>query len=288
MRPLSARARDQLESWDGTVAVARQAATVVVTRERAGGLEVLLLRRQPTMAFAAGMHVFPGGSVHDTDRDPAPWAGPDAQTWGQRLRCEVDLARALVVAAVRETFEETGILIAGPDAETVLGVCAGEEWAVDRLQLESGGLAMGTFLRRRGLVLRADLLAPWAHWITPDFEPRRFDTRFFVVVLPEANAAHSHSTEADASFWVGVEAAVRAAERGRLAMMPPTLHTLRELAVVGREGLAAIIAGRAERDLVTIAPRLVEIDGEIGLSSVEGSVVSSGFTPDRFETWRDS
>src|SRR3954469_21003226 len=103
MRPLSVRARDQLESWDGTVAAARHAATVVVTRERAGALEVLLLRRQPTMAFAAGMHVFPGGSVHGTDHDPTPWTGPAAEAWAQRLRCDVELARALVVAAVRET-----------------------------------------------------------------------------------------------------------------------------------------------------------------------------------------
>jgi 8-oxo-dGTP pyrophosphatase MutT (NUDIX family) len=273
VRPLSPRARDQLKSWDGTVARTRDAATVVVTRERARGLEVLLLRRQSTMAFAAGMHVFPGGSVHVTDRGPVPWAGPAAETWAQRLRCDAELARALVVAAVRETFEETGVLIAGPEAGTVLGVCAGEEWTAARRELETGQLAMGTFLRRRGLVLRADLLTAWAHWITPEFGPRRFDTRFFVAVLPDDGVAHSHGTESDASFWIDVAEAVQAAEVGELAMLQPTLHTLRELATAGRDGVAAMLAGTAERDIVTVQPRLVEIDGELGLTSVEDSVV---------------
>ena len=274
MRPLSARARDQLKSWDGTIAAARDAATVVVTRQRAHGLDVLLLRRQPTMAFAAGMHVFPGGSVHATDGEPAPWAGPAAETWADRFGCDVDLARALVVAAVRETFEETGILFAGPDADTVLGVCAGDEWTAARRELETGQLTMGAFLGGRGLVLRADLLAAWAHWITPDFEPRRFDTRFFVAVLPDDSAAHSHGAEADASFWIDVAEAVQAADRGELAMMPPTLHTLRELASAGRDGIAAILAGTDERDVATVRPRLVESDGELGLTSVPDSLVT--------------
>jgi 8-oxo-dGTP pyrophosphatase MutT (NUDIX family) len=279
MRPLTARARAMLDSWDGTVAPARDAATVVVTRDRAGGLEVLLMRRRSTMSFAAGMHVFPGGSVHPTDHHPAPWVGPDAETWGLRLRCDADIARALVVAAARETFEETGILLASADGrdpsadgDAVLGVCSGEEWESSRRDLESGRLAMGAFLHGRGLVLRADLLAAWAHWITPDFEPRRFDTRFFVAVLPDHDVAHSHGTEADASFWIDVAEAVDAGERGRLAMMPPTLHTLRELAAAGREGVMVTLTGEVERDVRTVHPRLVEQDGELGLTSVEDSM----------------
>jgi 8-oxo-dGTP pyrophosphatase MutT (NUDIX family) len=271
VRPLSARAQEQLASWDGTVAAPRDAATVVVTRERPGGLEVLLLRRQPTMAFAAGMHVFPGGSVHPSDREPAPWVGPHPAVWARQLQCDVALARALVVAAVRETFEETGILIAGPDAGTVPGVCEGEKWTDARRELEAGELALGAFLRGRELVLRADLLAAWGHWVTPEFEPRRFDTRFFVAVLPDDDLAHSHGTETDASFWMDVASAVAAAERGELALMPPTLHTLRELAAAGRDGVASILARTAERSIRTIRPHLVQINGECGLSPIEES-----------------
>jgi 8-oxo-dGTP pyrophosphatase MutT (NUDIX family) len=268
VRPLSARARGQLASWDGTVAAARDASTVVVTRKRPGGLEVLLLRRRPTMAFAAGMHVFPGGSVHPSDREPTPWLGPPPEVWARQLQCEVALARALVVAAVRETFEETGILIAGPDSGTVLGVCEGEEWTDARRELETGELALGAFLRGRGLVLRADLLAAWGHWVTPEFEPRRFDTRFFVAVLPDGDRAHSHGTETDSSFWMDVDSAVAAAERGELALMPPTLHTLRELGAAGRDGVVATLARTAERSIRTIRPHLVEVDGEWGLSRI--------------------
>lgn len=269
MRPLSARAREQVAAWDGRVVPARDAATVVVTRRRSGGLEVLLLRRQPTMAFAAGMHVFPGGSVQASDREAVPWVGPDAADWALRWGCDAELARALVVAAVRESFEESGILFAGPKAGLVLGARAGDEWTAARHSLESGRVSLSAFLRERDVVLRADLLVAWAHWITPDFEPRRFDTRFLLAVLPDDEVAHSHSGESDSSFWLDVDAAVQAAERGELPMMPPTLHTLRELSASGPDGVAAVLAGTVERRFRTIRPQLVELDGQLGLSAID-------------------
>jgi len=272
MRALSARARDHLAAWDGTAVTPRDAATVVVTRERGDGLEVLLLRRQKSMAFAAGMHVFPGGSVQAADRDPIPWVGPAAEQWARRWSCDAELAHALVVAAVRETFEETGILMAGPDADSVLGVCAGEEWTAARRELEAGDLTLARFLDSRGLVLRADLLGAWAHWITPEFEPRRFDTRFFVAVLPDDGTLHSHGTEADASYWVDIDTAAQAGGRGELAMMAPTLHNLRELAAAGRAGVSNVLSGSAERCIPVVQPRVVDVDGELWMTSIEDSV----------------
>ena len=271
MRPLPAHLRANLASWDGVVAAPRDAATVIVLRRR-GALEALLLRRQRSMAFAGGMHVFPGGSVHATDSQPVSWVGPSAEEWAQRWACDADLARALVVAGVRETFEETGILFAGPDADSVLGVCVGPEWDDARRALEAGETTMAALLADRGLVLRADLLGAWAHWITPEFEPRRFDTRFFVAVLPEQELVHTHGSEADASFWIGVSDAVCAAEQGAVAMMTPTRHNLELLAAAGPDGVERVVAG-AGRNIPIIQPQVREVDGELWLTSPEPSEI---------------
>lgn len=266
MRPLPDHLRAHLASWDGVVAAPRDAATVIVLRATGTGLEVLLMRRQRSMAFAGGMHVFPGGSVQADDSEPVPWVGPPAAEWARRWACDAEQARALVVAAVRETFEETGILFAGADADSVLGVCAGPDWDEARRALEAGEISMSAFLAGRGLVLRADLLGAWAHWVTPEFEPRRFDTRFFIAVLPEQQLTHRHGSEADASFWIDVAEAVAAADQGTIAMMAPTRHNLELIAAAGPDGVARDVVGAARR-IPTIQPQLVEIDGEPWLTS---------------------
>jgi 8-oxo-dGTP pyrophosphatase MutT (NUDIX family) len=267
MRSLSPRALEYLRTWDGTVAVPRDAATIVVVRAAETGPEVLLLRRPQSMQFAAGMHVFPGGTLQPGDWAPTPWLGPRPDSWATRWRTDDELAGALVVAAVRETFEETGILIAGPDEHTVIGGGAGEEWSAARAALDSGELTLGEFLSDRGLLLRADLLAAWAHWITPDFEPRRYDTRFFLAVLPADRANAVHGTEADSSFWIDAEAAVRAAESGDIAMMAPTLSTLRDLARASRQTKGPLTADVMHRVIRTVRPRAVEVDGRYWLTS---------------------
>lgn len=272
MRPVPDHLLAHLTSWDGISATPRDAATVMVLRRRGVGLEALLLRRQRSMAFAGGMHVFPGGSVQASDREPVPWVGPSADEWARRWDCDTDLARALVVAGVRETFEETGILFAGSDAQSVSGVCTGREWDEARRALEAGETTMAALLTDRGLVLRADLLGAWAHWITPEFEPRRFDTRFFVAILPEQELAHTHGSEADASFWIDVSAAVSAAEQGAVAMMAPTRHNLELLASAGPDGAAQVVAG-AEREIPIIQPRVLEVDGELWMTSVDESEI---------------
>jgi 8-oxo-dGTP pyrophosphatase MutT (NUDIX family) len=210
------------------------------------------------------MHVFPGGAVHAGDRAAVPWIGPGADAWAVRWGCGRELAAALVVAAVRETFEETGILLAGADARSVVGAVDGDDWQAARRDLEAGELKLGQFLRDRDLALRADLLAAWAHWITPEFEPRRFDTRFFVAALPAGQVDVRHGTEADSSFWIEPAAAVRAAETGDIAMMVPTLFNLRDLC---RTDLAAVLSGAAERPITTVQPRLTVVDGQRVLTS---------------------
>lgn len=248
----------------GSPVTPRDAATIALVRPGPAGPQTYLLRRQPRMAFAAGQYVFPGGAVQDSDADEIGWVGPDAQAWGRRLGCAPDMARMLVVAAVRETFEESGILLAGPDERTVASDVA-QPWAEQaRLALESGALSLAELLADRGLVLRADLLGAWAHWITPAFEPKRFDTRFFVAVAPEGQRVGSLPGEADRAQWVGIADAVEAVEQGQAAMLPPTLVTCRELAGVE---VSRLLDAAAARVVEPIEPRLVEVDGELFLEN---------------------
>ena len=240
----------------------RDAATVVLLRDP--GPQVYLLRRHDRMAFAAGMAVFPGGVVDDRDRR-APfgaggWAGPSAEEWARRLGCDTATARGLVCAAVRETYEESGVLLAGPDATTVVADTTGEDWEADRVALVAKQTSLADMLERRSLMLRTDLVAAWAHWITPAFEPRRYDTRFFVAILPSGQRTRDVSTESDAVTWLAAADAVEAAESGELGMLPPTVSTCVEVAALDRA--ADALAAAELRAITPIEPRLV-VEGDL-------------------------
>ncbi|MCD4532743.1 NUDIX hydrolase [Nocardioides sp. cx-169] len=208
----------------------RNAATVVLMRPAADGPEVYLLRRQVSMEFAGGMCVFPGGGVDKRDFDATvAWAGPSPGEWAARLGTNEDTARALVCAAVRETFEESGVLLAGTSDTNVVADTTGDEWESDRHALESRELAMTDFLTRRGLVLRTDLLGAWDAWLTPVFEPKRYRTWFFVATLPEGQLTRDVSTESSSVHWAPARVAADEADRGELAMLPPTYLTCLEI-----------------------------------------------------------
>ncbi|GGU23243.1 hypothetical protein GCM10007979_22800 [Nocardioides albus] len=245
----------------------RDAATVLLLRPgSASGPEVYLLRRQLTMGFAAGMAVFPGGGVdvRDAELPDSCWAGPSAGEWARRLGVEESRARALVAAAVRETFEECGVLLAGTSADAVVDDVSGSEWEADRVALESRALSLTELLTRRGLVLRTDLLAPWAAWTTPVFEPKRFATWFFVARLPEGQLTRDVSSESSSVLWLGVADAVAQVEAGELAMMPPTYLNCLEVASIGSED--EVLADAAGRTLTMFTPAVTAIDGGHTLS----------------------
>ncbi|MFE2346810.1 NUDIX hydrolase [Kitasatospora cineracea] len=205
----------------------RASATVVLLREGAAGPEAYLLRRRTTMAFAGGMYAYPGGGVDPRDREVRPpWAGPTVEEWAERLGADGEIACAVLCAAVRETFEEAGVLLAGPDARTLVEP---RDWAAERGALERHELSLAEFLTEHRLVLRSDLLAPWARWVTPEFEERRFDTWFFVAALPPGQAAADTVGEADRVAWLTPAAAVAGFEAGEFGMLPPTVTVLREL-----------------------------------------------------------
>jgi 8-oxo-dGTP pyrophosphatase MutT (NUDIX family) len=215
----------------------RDAATVMLLRPAAagadsgGGLEVYMLRRKSSMAFAPGAYVFPGGSVDARDADEqVAWAGPEPGEWGRIFDAPPELACALVCAAVRETFEESGVLLAGPSADSVVSDTTDADWEADRLALLDRSLSLAELLARRGLVLRSDLLRPWSRWITPVIEERRFDARFFAAALPPQQRTRDVGGEAAEVAWVGPADAIAMGRRREILLWPPTAVTLAELA----------------------------------------------------------
>ncbi len=252
-------------SGERTPVEPRFASTVVLLRDGEGrdpgSLEAYLLRRHVDMAFAAGMCVFPGGGVDPRDFDhTVGWAGPSPGAWAERMGVEESLARALVCAAVRETFEESGVLLAGPSATSVVADTTGEDWEADRRALEAREVAFTDFLSRRGLVLRTDLLRLWGSWVTPVFEPRRYDTQFFLARLPQGQVTRDVTSEADRVLWSRVDAAIRSVDSGEMFMLPPTYVTLLELVRYGVVADALDAAGA--RDLTPVQPEVVR--GEDG------------------------
>jgi len=259
-----------LAAGEITPVTPRLAATVMLLRDGATGAEggtgpsggdgpaVHMLRRRASMAFAGGAYAYPGGGVDPRDehwgaagRRPGDgWAGPSRAEWAARFRTDEATAQAIVCAAVRETFEEAGVLLAGPDASTVVDDTTGEDWERDRAALAAHELSFADFLERRGLVLRSDLLGGWAHWITPEFEQRRYDTWFFVAALPAGQRTRNASTEADRTVWISPDAAAAGYDRGELLMMPPTIATLRQLVPYGTA--AEALRASAERDLTPV------------------------------------
>jgi len=256
-------------------AVPRDAATVILIRQ-ASGVEVFLLRRTRALEFAPGACVFPGGSVDERDGDPAiaetGWVGPAPADLGAMLGISPDRARALVCAAVRETFEESGVLLAGPSPAEVQAEADSAALIADRNALLSGSVSLGELLRRRGLMVRADLLTPWAHWITPEASPRRFDTWFFAAALPPGQlaaltaAAGPGSRESDSGTWWRPSAALEAARAGEITLLPPTAVTLAELAAY--QGIAGILAAR--RVITPLLPTVVVEEERAWLSMPQG------------------
>jgi 8-oxo-dGTP pyrophosphatase MutT (NUDIX family) len=238
--------------------VPKPAATVLLVRDDPDPppgrdpLQVFLQRRVAGMAFAGGMTVFPGGGVDAGDRpELTAWTGPDPGWWGERLACTADLAGALVQAAVRETFEECGVLLAGPVLPDGL--------AGHRADLVARRRTLAQVLADTGLVLRSDLLNAWARWITPPASPKRYDATFFVARVPNGQQADAHTTEAVEATWWHPSVALEHWQRGDMQLMAPTFRTLQEIAEYPDS--AAVLAAAAERVVRPVIPR-VRREGE--------------------------
>ncbi|HWC24812.1 MAG TPA: NUDIX hydrolase [Flexivirga sp.] len=235
---------------DRTVAPARLASTVLLVRESGSGVEVFMQRRVSSMKFAPSMWVFPGGGVDARDESPGvPWAGPSPAEWASLLGIPEPTAQAIVSAAVREVFEECGVLLAGTSSDDVVLDVTGDDWQADRAAVLERRLPFASLLERRGLVLRSDLLALQDHWITPEMQPRRYDTWFFSARLPERQVADDRTTEVDTAVWRRPSDVIAEEASGRARMFAPTLVQLHRLAgwadltpaTINRDGLRAVM-----------------------------------------------
>ncbi|QJY45882.1 NUDIX hydrolase [Pseudonocardia broussonetiae] len=257
-------------------AVPRPAATVLLLRDTPGErpLQVFLQRRVAGMAFAGGMTVFPGGGVDQADvPDPELWAGPLPEWWGERFAAEPVAAGRLVHAAVRETFEECGVLLAArSDGTTPDPMVLAEA----RADLVARRRTLPQVLVESGLVLRADLLDAWSRWITPEESPRRYDTAFFVAAVPHGQEADAHTTEAvEAAWWYPAEALDRW-RAGEMELMAPTFRTLQEIAEF--PDTASVMAAAAARTVRPVIPKVKREGDEVVvvLPGDEGFEVAAG------------
>lgn len=237
----------------------RDAATVLLLRDAPVGVEIYLLRRVHGMPFAGGMTAYPGGGVDHRDAEvDVGWTGPPPWAWAAAFGCSDSLARALVCAAVRETFEEAGVLLAAPRGGEVV-VADDPTWEAHRRALLAREVSLAQLLAGTGLVLRADLLRPWAHWITPAGESRRYDTRFFAAALPAGVVPRDVSGEADEAVWVPPATALAECEQGTRPMLTPTRHTLARVAE--HDSVADVLAAAPHGLVSTVRPHL-ERDGD--------------------------
>lgn len=247
----------------------RPAATIVLLRDGADGLEVLLMRRNRKAGFVPGAYVFPGGRVDGADAEPEVierLEGLDVPEAESRLGLvgADPPAIAYYLAALREAFEETGILVGigegGHPPPT-----AAEDGAVDAVReaVMEDRLGFGEALDHLGCRIAGDAIEYLAHWITPEAEPRRYDTRFFAAKVRDGATPIVDPREMTAALWITPEGALAGVDDGALPMVFPTIRTLEELQRY--ENTDAALTGIASAPVRTILPRLVVTPTGIGM-----------------------
>jgi len=232
----------------------KDASTVIVLREAGGGLETFMLCRHHQSGFMGGAHVFPGGKVDPSDAEAGWHARVDrpAEEITELLgETDAEVGLGLLVAAVRETFEEAGVLLAS--------TAAGADLPAVRERLHDG-VSFAELANAIDMKIDSTALTPYARWITPRMESRRFDTRFYIAVLPEGQSASHDGTETTSAIWLRPAGAIEDMHAGRIKLAPPTVRTLQWLAEF--DDAASVIADALSRKPPLVRPRLVT--GEAG------------------------
>jgi 8-oxo-dGTP pyrophosphatase MutT (NUDIX family) len=235
-------------------AAARPAATIMLLRDGPGGIEVFMVVRHHAIAFAAGALVFPGGRVEDSDHDLAVTDCPNPEG----LDTE---AMAFRIAAIRETFEECGVLLARPHGSDRL-IDGGTLTRLEdqhRGALNAGSIGFDSVLGSEGLEPAPDLLVHFAHWITPSHQPKRYDTHFFLAEAPPEHLAVHDGGEAVDSLWITPAKALADTEAGRFKLVFATAKNLEKL---GRSATVqeAMEVARAAT-VVTVQPKGTKLEG---------------------------
>ena len=235
-------------------AAARPAATIMLLRDGPGGIEVFMVVRHHAIAFAAGALVFPGGRVEESDHELAAAAGPNPDG----LDTE---AMAFRIAAIRETFEECGVLLARPQGSNRL-IDGGTLKRLEdqhRAALNAGSIGFDSVLGSEGLEPAPDLLVHFAHWITPSHQPKRYDTHFFLAEAPPEHLAVHDGGEAVDSLWITPAKALADTEAGIFKLVFATAKNLEKL---GRSAtVAEAMAAARAATVVTVQPKGTKLEG---------------------------
>lgn len=249
---------------------ARMAATVLLARDGAEGMELFMVVRHHQIDFASGALVFPGGSADPSDSDPRIRGLSDGVDGVD------DEMLAVMVAAAREAFEECGVLLARAEGQSVVeGARADELGARYRTALEAGEIGMADIAEREGLRLALDRLTHFAHWITPPHMPKRFDTHFFLTEAPGDHVLAHDGHESVDSVWITPQAACEEADAGKRTVIFPTRLNIEK---VGRSRTVADAIRAAEASpVVTVQPvsekaeggRIMRIPIEAGYGAAE-------------------
>jgi 8-oxo-dGTP pyrophosphatase MutT (NUDIX family) len=243
----------------------KEAATVILVRQAKDSWKIFLARRHRGQSFMAGAFVFPGGRLEQSDSDPELACYMEApgifnpQALLQDAGLTPDLARAFFAAAIRETFEEAGILFACDEKGNFITFRNDEDVArvaAHRRALNSGQMSFAEIIRKEKIFLFPEALIPYSHWITPKIAAKRFDTRFFLARLPEGQEPVSDCAELTELLWVAPREALLMQSSGKITLMPPTLKTVMELAEF--ESIDELFAAAKKRVIYTILPQEFE------------------------------
>jgi 8-oxo-dGTP pyrophosphatase MutT (NUDIX family) len=227
-------------STQETHSAPKDSATVILVRRGQGKTpEVFLARRHDSQSFMAGVYVFPGGQLEASDADIAETKllsvsdGFQPHTLLQDSKLTRDMALGFYICAIRETFEETGVLFARNASDNSIdfgNAIIQARFAAYRQPLNEGKITLAEIIRQEDLVVMPELLTPYSHWITPEIVPQRFSTRFFLAEFPHGQKVVTDKDELTSSLWVTPGEALQMYTAGKISMMPPTLKTLEEMA----------------------------------------------------------
>lgn len=244
-------------------AVPVPAATVILVRDGAISPEVLMIERHSRSDFLPDMYVFPGGRVEEEDHALADRTGGLSPERAAELLVTVPAERALsfFVAAIRETFEESGIVLARRrGSEPLLAPAAAADLARHRLDVQDGRTSFRELVSSEDLELAADQLAVHGHWITPEPVPRRFDTVFFAAITPVGQRAAHDGVEATDHLWIRPEDALEQMRGGTRRIIFPTACNLETL--TGFASAERVLAASHERPVVVVLPKMIEQGGK--------------------------
>ena len=233
-------------------AVPLASATILLVRDGASGVEVFMVKRHHQIDFASGALVFPGGKLDEHDKNPALRNHADG---AQNLD---DLRLSLAACAIREGFEESGILLARKPGNTdYIDAAASHALSHWRPKLNKSEVGLAEFLAHENLHLACDALVPFAHWVTPIFMPKRFDTYFYIAATPPGQLGRHDGSESVDSVWVNPMEAI---EDKRWTIIFPTKMNLLKLGKA-KSAAEAITAAKAE-PVVTVEPKVITKDGK--------------------------